>query len=99
MPITKTMQARIEQDLDQDLRVGDLTPGTLFRIKASAKNRLFVRSGDNVGPNGLRLLGAIDGVIAVVVPEGPDDPRAWAPAARLTLENRVASTHGRLFVG
>ena len=86
---------------DQNVQtVGDLAPGTLFR--ASNSPRLFVRSGDGLGRNGLPLKDRIGcpPIMAIVVPENRGDRRAWTPATeRLAADTRVVSTHGVLSVG
>jgi hypothetical protein len=103
MPAKAGKQAKAKVAADQNtLRVGDLAPGTLFRITSSAKNRLFVRAGNGLGPNGFPLMDRIGcpPIYAVVVPETKGDRRAWTPATeRLNQDTRVASTHGILSVG
>lgn len=90
------------------LVVADLAPGTIFKIfptsqgrgAHSAAGRLFVKAGDGLGRRGKLLKSRYNGdeaPIAIVLPSGSNDRRAWTPATkRLTADTPVMATFGVL---
>lgn len=90
------------------LTVGELAPGTIFRIFAApqgrgatnAAGRLFVKSASGVGINGRLLKDRYNGDVApmaVALPMSADDERAFTPATqRLTADTPVEQTFGKL---
>ena len=88
------------------LSVGDLAPGTMFRLFTTdqgrgawnAAGRLFVKSGDGRSISGKLLKNRYNGDVApmaIVLPVSADDPRAFTPAThRLTADTPVAKTYG-----
>lgn len=93
--------------------VGDLEPGTIFKLFPSAPNgdeslgysstgRIFVKAGNGKGPNDQLLKDRYNGdqaPLAIVVPTGPGDNRAWTPCThRITEDTPVMAVLGILNV-
>lgn len=90
------------------LTVGDLAPGTMFRLFTTdqgrgawnATGRVFVKSGNGHGSNDKLLKSRYNGdvaPIAIALPMSADDSRAFTPATqRLTADSPVARTLGIL---
>lgn len=89
------------------LTVGELAPGTIFRMFTSdqgrgghnAAGRLFVKAADGRGDNGKLLKNRFNGSvapIAIALPMSADDSRAFTPATqRLTEDTPVEKTFGK----
>ncbi len=90
------------------LSVGDLAPGTMFRLFTTdqgrgawnAAGRVFVKAGSGHGGNGKLLKNRYNGDVApmaIALPMSADDSRAFTPATqRLTADSPVARTLGIL---
>ncbi len=90
------------------LIVGDLAPGTMFRLFTTdqgrgahnAAGRVFVKSAAGVGEAGRLLQDRYNGdtaPMAIALPMSADDSRGFTPATkRLTADTPVAKTLGIL---
>lgn len=92
------------------LSVGDLAPGTMFRLFTTnqgrgawnAAGRVFVKAGNGHGSNDKLLKSRYNGDVApmaIALPMSADDSRAFTPATtRLTADSPVAKTYGILAI-
>ena len=112
MPVT-TISGGVSVSIVADqsvLTVGELAPGTIFRMFTSdqgrgahnAAGRLFVKAADGRSSNGKLLKSRFNGdvaPIAIALPMSADDERAFTPATqRLTEDTPVEKTFGKLTI-